>query len=34
VGDALFSSGFAVFTAIGGDRQAAIAGFQQLLFWR
>lgn len=34
VADALFGGSFAVFTALGGDRQDAIAGFQQLLFWR
>jgi Zn-dependent protease len=34
VGDALFGSSFALFTALGGNRHAAITGFQQLLFWR
>jgi Zn-dependent protease len=34
VRDALFLGSFVVFTALGGDLQAAITGFQQLLFWR
>jgi len=34
VGNALFGASFAVFAALGGDREAAIAGFQELLFWR
>lgn len=34
VGNALFGASFAVFDALGGDRDAAIAGFQELLFWR
>lgn len=33
-GNALFGGSFAVFVALGGDREAAIAGFQELLFWR
>lgn len=33
-GNALFGGSFAVFAALGGDREAAIAGFQELLFWR
>jgi Zn-dependent protease len=34
VGNALFGASFAVFAALGGDREAAIAGFQEFLFWR
>ena len=34
VGNALFGASFAVFDALGGDRDAAIIGFQELLFWR
>jgi len=34
VGNALFGAGFAVFDALGGDRAAAVTGFQELLFWR
>ena len=34
VGDALFSGTFVIFTALGGNQEAAIAGFRELLFWR
>ncbi|MGH3831100.1 MAG: site-2 protease family protein [Pseudonocardiaceae bacterium] len=34
VGNALFGASFAVFDVLGGDREAAITGFQELLFWR
>ncbi|MGH3866040.1 MAG: site-2 protease family protein [Pseudonocardiaceae bacterium] len=34
VGAALFGASFRVFDALGGDRGEAIAGFQELLFWR
>jgi Zn-dependent protease len=34
VANALFGASFAVFVALGGDREAAITGFQELLFWR
>jgi Zn-dependent protease len=34
VGKALFSGSFVVFTALGGDQEAAIAGFRELLFWQ
>ncbi|MGH3770577.1 MAG: site-2 protease family protein [Pseudonocardiaceae bacterium] len=34
VGNALFGASFAVFDALGGDREAAITGFQEFLFWR
>ncbi|MEO7194923.1 MAG: site-2 protease family protein [Pseudonocardiaceae bacterium] len=34
VGNALFGASFAVFDVLGGDQEAAITGFQELLFWR
>jgi Zn-dependent protease len=34
VGNALFGGSFAIFAALGGNREAAITGFQELLFWR
>jgi Zn-dependent protease len=33
-GTALFGLGFTIFAALGGDPQAAAAGFRELLFWR
>jgi Zn-dependent protease len=34
VANALFGASFAVFAALGGDAQAAAAGFSEFLFWR
>ncbi len=34
VGNALFGTGFVIFSALGGDPFAAAAGFREFLFWR
>jgi hypothetical protein len=34
VGNALFGASFAVFAALGGDQDQAIAGFREFLFWQ
>ncbi|MGH3825620.1 MAG: site-2 protease family protein [Pseudonocardiaceae bacterium] len=34
VGNALFGASFAVFDVLGGNQEAAVTGFQDLLFWR
>ncbi|MGB6163248.1 MAG: site-2 protease family protein [Pseudonocardiaceae bacterium] len=34
VSTALFGASFRIFDALGGDRGEAVAGFQELLFWR